>query len=100
MISQDASSRWPAKIASKVSSRGQVVVPLEFRKKLGIEEGDHLIFSLDGQGFIHLELEKKKSISQVFGALKSNKSFQPVENIRNKIYRDKATGELIEEEVD
>ncbi len=88
------SSHHSIRFTSRVSSRGQVVVPKELRKELGIEEGDQLIFFLDDQGDMHLELEKRKSITQVFGTLQSDKPFQSVEDLRKNVYRSKAVEEL------
>ena len=99
MITKEVSKHEPLKVASRVSSRGQVVVPREFRKILGIEEGDHLFFSLDEDGIVRVEVAKKTSISQVFGALKSDKPFKPVEAIRKEVYQNKANEELGNEEV-
>ncbi len=93
-MSRKMSSLQSIRFTSRVSSRGQVVVPKELRKELGIEEGDQLIFFLDDQGDMHLELEKRKSITQVYGALRSDKPFQPVQDLRKNVYRSKAVDEL------
>jgi AbrB family looped-hinge helix DNA binding protein len=33
---------------AKVTSKGQVTIPLDIRKKLGVREGDKLVFDADG----------------------------------------------------
>ncbi|MFC7440989.1 AbrB/MazE/SpoVT family DNA-binding domain-containing protein [Laceyella putida] len=39
-----------AKVFSKVTSKGQIIVPEEIREKLNIKEGDHIAFvEVDGQ---------------------------------------------------
>lgn len=36
----------------KVTRRGQTTIPLEFRKKLGIKEGDELLVGLHHEGIL------------------------------------------------
>ena len=38
------------RIRAKVTSKGQVTIPVELRKTLGIKAGDHLIIERKGQG--------------------------------------------------
>jgi antitoxin PrlF len=33
---------------AKVTSKGQVTIPLEIRRRLGVREGDHLVFDAEG----------------------------------------------------
>jgi len=37
---------------AKVTSRGQITIPIDIRKKLGVKEGDKVIFLEDGQRII------------------------------------------------
>jgi antitoxin PrlF len=55
---------------SKISSKGQVVIPLEVRKTLGIEEGDNIRFIIDENGETKIEVVKKKAILDLFGVAK------------------------------
>ncbi|QUS59951.1 AbrB/MazE/SpoVT family DNA-binding domain-containing protein [Synechocystis sp. PCC 7339] len=54
-----------------VSQKGQVVIPIEIRKRLGIKPGCKLSFSLDGES-IRVELQRPQShtdIDEGFGML-------------------------------
>lgn len=55
---------------SKISSKGQVVIPLKIRKILGIEEGDNIRFIIDENGETKIEVVKKKAILDLFGVAK------------------------------
>ncbi|WP_035100236.1 AbrB/MazE/SpoVT family DNA-binding domain-containing protein [Aneurinibacillus terranovensis] len=55
---------------SKMSSKGQVVIPLDIRKRLGIEEGDNIKFIIDENGETKIEVVKKKAILDLFGVAK------------------------------
>jgi len=37
---------------AKITSRGQVTIPIDIRKKLGVKEGDKIIFVEDGNRIV------------------------------------------------
>ncbi|MCZ0755170.1 AbrB/MazE/SpoVT family DNA-binding domain-containing protein [Anoxybacillus sp. J5B_2022] len=86
------------KATSKLSSRGQIVIPIEIRKTLGLIEGDDLTFILNKDGEIKVEVLKKQRLSELFGILKTNKPFQPVDEVRKEVYRNMAEKELTDRE--
>ncbi|MQL51530.1 AbrB/MazE/SpoVT family DNA-binding domain-containing protein [Desulfofundulus thermobenzoicus] len=47
-----------------VSTRGQVVIPVEIRKKLNIKEGDVLSVHIDEGGRIVLKSQRKKQVKK------------------------------------
>ncbi|AGT32652.1 AbrB family transcriptional regulator [Geobacillus genomosp. 3] len=94
----DQSSPIVVKATSKLSSRGQVVIPVEIRKTLGLTEGDDLTFMVNQDGEIKVEVTKKYRLSQLIGILKTNQPFRPVEEIRNEAYRTMGAKELKDEE--
>ena len=50
--------------ASKVTSKGQVTIPLEIRKLLGISSGDKVAFSEAEDGSVIVrKLDEKKSLA-------------------------------------
>jgi len=55
---------------SRVSSEGQVVIPLEVRKLMGIEKGDNIRFVIEEKGELKFEVVKKKAILDLFGVAK------------------------------
>lgn len=94
----DDHTRGVVKAASRISSRGQIVIPMEIRKMLGIGEGDYLTFIAEKNGEIKVEVAKRQHISELFGILKTHKSFRPVDEIRKEAYEKIAHKELKEEE--
>lgn len=54
---------------SKISSKGQVVIPIEIRKRLNIMEGDSLKFTVNDDGDISVEAVKRDSILELFGSI-------------------------------
>ncbi|EGW41165.1 AbrB/MazE/SpoVT family DNA-binding domain-containing protein [Desulfosporosinus sp. OT] len=82
------------KATSRISSRGQIVIPVEIRKMLGLGEGDQLTFIAEKNGEVKVEVVKRQRISELFGILETHKSFKPVDEIRREAYEKMAQKEL------
>ncbi|HZK85169.1 MAG TPA: AbrB/MazE/SpoVT family DNA-binding domain-containing protein [Desulfosporosinus sp.] len=58
-------------ISGRLTSKGQLTIPVELRTILNIKEGDRLAFVLDeSDRIIEVQPKTKKSIRAVMGALK------------------------------
>jgi AbrB family looped-hinge helix DNA binding protein len=55
-------------IISTVSSKGQVTIPAEVRKHLGISEGDKLSFVIEDEGGVRVEAPRYHNIASLRGA--------------------------------
>lgn len=55
---------------ARVSSNGQITVPIEIRRKLSIKEGDKIIFLENANGEIILQNSSKIAIREAQVALK------------------------------
>ncbi len=56
-------------IASTVTSKGQVTIPVEVRKHLGIQQGDKVSFIIDEvEGSVRLESPRYRSVADLRGA--------------------------------
>lgn len=56
-------------LSSTITQKGQVTIPTELRKALGIEAGDRLSFSRKGIKII--VVKRKTKVEQSFGILKA-----------------------------
>ena len=61
---------------SKLSSKGQIVIPKEVRRALGLDSGDLLLVSVEGDRII---LRKIESIDKFRGILKKPVSDREIE---------------------
>jgi AbrB family looped-hinge helix DNA binding protein len=52
---------------SKITSKGQITVPIEIRRILGVREGDRLLFESDGEGVRIRPLRSKSVFSKYRG---------------------------------
>lgn len=71
----------------KVSNKGLVVIPIEVRRALSIEEGDRLEITVDDDHAI-MNVVKKKSILDVFGMIRTDKAIIPVNEIKQLVKDD------------
>lgn len=60
-------------IISTISSKGQVTVPVEVRRRLGIKQGDKLSFVIEDEGSIRLEAPRYRDLASLRGAAGSLK---------------------------
>jgi antitoxin PrlF len=56
-------------LSGRVTSKGQVTIPIEIRTALNIEEGDRIEFITDPEKNIEVKVIKKRSLNSVFGKL-------------------------------
>ncbi len=70
-------------LSGKLTSKGQLTIPVELRTLLNIKEGDRLAFVLDeSDQIIEVQPKIKKSIRGVMGALKTTSSIDVDEAIK------------------
>ena len=50
--------------SAKISQKGQVTIPSEIRKKLGVENGDYIIFGVNKNGVLIINNRKNVKISE------------------------------------
>ncbi|MGA3112518.1 MAG: AbrB/MazE/SpoVT family DNA-binding domain-containing protein [Candidatus Bathyarchaeia archaeon] len=62
----------------KVSSKGQIVIPREVRKKLGVKGGEKLLV-LTRDGDILLRKTKKISIEEIANKIEKTTSEEPID---------------------
>src|SRR5215470_11988511 len=55
-------------LIATVSSKGQVTLPTEVRKHLGVHQGSRIIFVLDDDGQVTIEAPKYPTVASLRGA--------------------------------
>jgi AbrB family looped-hinge helix DNA binding protein len=70
---------------SRVTSKGQVTIPVEVRKALDLEQGDDLIFEVTPSRSVELRVVKRKRLSELFGALPATRPFPGKEAVRDEV---------------
>ena len=78
---------------ARLTSKGQVTIPMFIRSILGIKSGDEIGFVLDQD---KIEVIKMGNVSDFYGSIKV-KGVQNFKHIR-KTVKKKVTGEIIDED--
>ena len=58
---------------SKISSKGQIVIPKTLRETLDWREGDDVVFSLDN-GKLNLQLMPKRNLTEVLSKIEGRRA--------------------------
>jgi AbrB family looped-hinge helix DNA binding protein len=67
-------------ITSTITTKGQVTIPIEVRRLLGVKSRDRVAFIVQGE---KVELRKTESVvARTAGALRGNRSFRTDEELR------------------
>lgn len=73
---------------ARVTSKGQITIPADIRKELGIEQGDDLIFEVTAERAARLRVVKRRRLSDLYGALPATRPFSSKEEVREEIGRE------------
>ncbi len=55
-------------IVSTITSKGQVTIPAEVRRHLGIEQGDKISFVIEDEGIVRIEAPHYHNVASLRGA--------------------------------
>lgn len=83
-------------IISTISSKGQVTVPAEVRRRLGIKEGDKLSFVIEDEGGVRLAAPRFRDLASLRGAAGSLERSVSWEEMR-KIAREDRVRDITDE---
>jgi AbrB family looped-hinge helix DNA binding protein len=72
-------------VIARITSKGQVTIPVEVRRALGVQEGDSLLFESLGEGEVRIRPVKKRRVLEFFGALRSEVPFPGKETVRGAV---------------
>jgi AbrB family looped-hinge helix DNA binding protein len=70
---------------AKITFKGQVTIPKEIREALTIQEGDTVIFEVEG-GHAILKPLKRKTLADFHGVLPATRPYPGFEAIRKEIH--------------
>lgn len=74
---------------AKVTLKGQVTIPKAVRAALALQEGDSVLFAVEGDGATLRPL-KNKPLRELYGALPATRPYPGLEAIRRKVREKRA----------
>ncbi len=74
---------------AKVTLKGQVTIPKAVRTALAIQEGDSVLFAVEGDQATLRPL-KKKPLAELYGALPATRPYPGLEAVRRKVRQKRA----------
>jgi AbrB family looped-hinge helix DNA binding protein len=69
-------------IVSTITSKGQITIPVEVRRQLGVSAGDKITFVIDSSGDVHVMACPYPTIASLRGAAGSLKQPLPWSEVR------------------
>jgi len=79
-------SSMAATYRSRVSSKGQLVIPAEVRNRLGFKPGNEVVFT-ESEGRLVIEKQTFDDILKLQGALKDDGAFELLQEEREREHR-------------
>lgn len=71
---------------TKITFKGQVTIPKEIREALTIQEGDSVIFEVQGDHAV-LKPLRKKSLADFYGVLPATRPYPGSEAVRREVQK-------------
>ena len=68
-------------VRARLTSKGQLTIPIEIRKRYGLEAGDEVEFVAEEKGTYLLPI-KKKSLMDLYGSIRVDKPWPGMERAR------------------
>ena len=73
----------------KVTSKGQVTLPVEIRRQLNIEPGDRVEVEIVEEEEARLKISKPPSLEDLYGVLETDKSYPGKKEVREAVGKKK-----------
>jgi len=70
---------------ARITTKGQVTIPAQVRKTLGLKEGDTLVFEVTDQHEARIRVIKRQRLTELYGALPATRPFPGKEAIRSEV---------------
>ncbi|WP_161605032.1 AbrB/MazE/SpoVT family DNA-binding domain-containing protein [Brevibacillus massiliensis] len=75
--------------SSKLTSKGQITIPIEIRKALEIEEGDNIRFIIE-DGEAKIKVVKKTIVDELFGCIEPKGDTSDLNKLINDAWEERA----------
>ena len=79
---------------AKITSKGQVTIPVEVRRTLDLHEGDQLLFETPRKDGVRLRVLRRRRLTDLGGVLAANRSYPGKAEVREAVGRSRGEEHL------
>ncbi|NPV28130.1 MAG: AbrB/MazE/SpoVT family DNA-binding domain-containing protein [Firmicutes bacterium] len=72
-------------IRARLTSKGQVTIPVIVRRKLNLQPGDELVFDLDPGGEVKIRVLKRKRLTELYASLPAKRPYPGKAEVREEV---------------
>lgn len=70
---------------AKLTSKGQVTIPVAVRRRLSLQPGDDLLFDISMDGEVKLRALKRKPLTELYAALPASRPYPGTAKVREEV---------------
>lgn len=85
-------------IVSTITGKGQVTIPAEIRRRLGVKMHDKIVFVIDPEGTVRITAPRYTDVASIRGAAGSLGESMPFNKMREVAHEDRLKAKYEKEE--
>ncbi|MFZ5897729.1 MAG: AbrB/MazE/SpoVT family DNA-binding domain-containing protein [Bacillota bacterium] len=72
-------------LRTRLTSKGQVTIPVIVRRKLNLQPGDELLFDLGPEGDVKVRALKRKRLTELYASLPAKRPYPGKAEVREEV---------------
>ncbi|HHW41670.1 MAG TPA: AbrB/MazE/SpoVT family DNA-binding domain-containing protein [Syntrophomonadaceae bacterium] len=72
-------------LRARLTSKGQVTIPVIVRRKLNLQPGDELVFDLGPDGEVKVRALKRKRLTELYASLPAKRPYPGKAEVREEV---------------
>lgn len=72
-------------LRARLTSKGQITIPVTVRRLLNLQPGDELLFDLSPEGEVKIRSFKRKRLTELYASLPATKKYPGKEKVREEV---------------
>ncbi|MEW6276380.1 MAG: AbrB/MazE/SpoVT family DNA-binding domain-containing protein [Bacillota bacterium] len=72
-------------LRARLTSKGQITIPVTVRRLLNLQPGDELLFDLSPEGEVKVRSFKRKRLTELYASLPATKKYPGKEKVREEV---------------
>lgn len=72
-------------LRARLTSKGQITIPVAVRRKLNLQPGDELVFDLGADGEIKVRALKRKRLTELYASLPVQRPYPGKKEVREEV---------------